>query len=157
MKNKDIPKEAKRCIAGFLDKNPQRKKQTCFCLCLGACLNLNALGRLGVKGAGFAEIASHPFYSELYGGIDFELLLQKKVDPPFAPKVAVNLIDNFDKAFTQQAPRISHDGDAPHQKKKKRERRIDTDDAMFDEEEEEDVFADFNFTRQPLDDEFFSP
>lgn len=108
---------------------------------------------MGVKGNGFEEIRSHPFYSQLFGGINFDDLLGKKIDPPFKPKLAMNLTQNFDDAFTQQPAKISEDEMATDEKDKNRKKRLATEE--FDEEEE-DAFADFNFTRQPMEEEFYS-
>ncbi|KAI0073494.1 AGC/Akt protein kinase [Panus rudis PR-1116 ss-1] len=56
--------------------------------------------RLGVNGAD--EIKSHPFFSK---NIDFEKLLQKKIQPPFKPSVASPVdVSNFDTVFTTEAP-----------------------------------------------------
>jgi len=56
--------------------------------------------RLGVNGA--EEIKKHAFFSK---HIDFDMLLAKKIQPPFKPSVA-SAIDtsNFDQVFTSEEP-----------------------------------------------------
>ncbi|KIY44759.1 Pkinase-domain-containing protein [Fistulina hepatica ATCC 64428] len=62
-------------------------------------LNRNAAARLGVNGA--EEIKKHPFF---HNHIDFDLLLQKKIRPPFKPSVASPVdVSNFDTVFTAEA------------------------------------------------------
>jgi serum/glucocorticoid-regulated kinase 2 len=54
--------------------------------------------RLGAKN-GFAEIKEHPFFS----GFDFEALLEKKLPPPYKPKLKDTLdVGNFDEEFTSE-------------------------------------------------------
>lgn len=56
--------------------------------------------RLGVNGAD--EIKKHPFFAK---NIDFEKLVQKKIQPPFKPSVASPVdVSNFDTVFTTEAP-----------------------------------------------------
>ncbi len=57
-----IGPEARSVLTGLLDRDPAR--------------------RLGAGGA--EEIKRHPFYHK---HIDFKKLLQKKIQPPFKPKV----------------------------------------------------------------------
>ena len=54
--------------------------------------------RLGAKN-GFAEIKVHPFFA----GFDFDALLDKKLEPPFIPKLSSKLdVGNFDEEFTSE-------------------------------------------------------
>jgi serum/glucocorticoid-regulated kinase 2 len=55
--------------------------------------------RLGVNGADV--IKRHPFFEK----IDWTLLLQKKIQPPFKPSVSSPVdVSNFDTVFTAEAP-----------------------------------------------------
>ncbi|KAJ7644191.1 kinase-like domain-containing protein [Roridomyces roridus] len=55
--------------------------------------------RLGVNGA--AEIKKHPFFANM----DFKLLAQKKIQPPFKPNVTSPVdVSNFDTVFTVEPP-----------------------------------------------------
>jgi len=55
--------------------------------------------RLGTKGV--AEVKAHPWFKV----IDWELLVQKKVKPPFKPNVSSDYdVDNFDEEFTKEEP-----------------------------------------------------
>ncbi|ORZ19912.1 kinase-like domain-containing protein [Absidia repens] len=76
----DISDDAKSLLHGLLTKDPER--------------------RLGNNGS--ADIKNHPFFSK---HIDWDLLIQKKVQPPFKPNVE-NAYDttNFDDEFTSEAP-----------------------------------------------------
>uniref|UniRef100_A0A5K3F6C2 Protein kinase domain-containing protein n=1 Tax=Mesocestoides corti TaxID=53468 RepID=A0A5K3F6C2_MESCO len=71
-------------IRKFLQKNPTR--------------------RLGAVPAGVAEVKAQPFFS----GINFDLLLAQKLQPPFAPTL-VNMEDvsNFDKRHTSEKARFT--------------------------------------------------
>lgn len=104
-----IEEEAKDIITSFLERNPEN--------------------RLGIRGNGFPDVQEHPFFN----GIDWEQLFQKKIEPPFKPKIT-NAINNFDPEFTDQSARISE-----HEKKESEPELEDAD--------EEDVFEDFNFSR----------
>lgn len=47
----------------------------------------------------FDEIKAHPWF----GGTDWDLLAQKKVNPPFKPKIRKNNdTSNFDALFTKE-------------------------------------------------------
>lgn len=62
-------------------------------------LNRDPSKRLGVKGAG--DIKKHPFF---HNHIDFKLLKQKKIQPPFKPSVTSPVdVSNFDTVFTTEA------------------------------------------------------
>lgn len=55
---------------------------------------------------GAAEIKSHPFFRE---HIDWTLLLQKKIKPPFKPRVTSPVdVSNFDTEFTAEPPMDSY-------------------------------------------------
>ncbi|KAJ3516692.1 hypothetical protein NLJ89_g960 [Agrocybe chaxingu] len=70
------------------------------CSILTSLLNRDPSRRLGVKGAD--EIKRHPFFHK---HIDFKLLAQKKIQPPFKPSVASPVdVSNFDMVFTEEAP-----------------------------------------------------
>lgn len=59
-------------------------------------LNRDKSQRLGCKND-VNDILSHPWFKN----IDINLLKQKKIPPPFVPKIADDAwIDNFDKDFT---------------------------------------------------------
>ncbi|KAI8074668.1 kinase-like domain-containing protein [Gongronella butleri] len=75
----DISENAKSLLRGLLTRDPEQ--------------------RLGSNGS--SEIKSHPFFAS----IDWQLLMQKKVQPPFKPSVE-NAFDttNFDEEFTSEAP-----------------------------------------------------
>ncbi|KAH8825338.1 AGC/Akt protein kinase [Flagelloscypha sp. PMI_526] len=63
-------------------------------------LNRDPYKRLGVKGAG--DIRKHPFFNN---HLDFKLLKQKKIQPPFKPSVSSPVdVSNFDTVFTTEAP-----------------------------------------------------
>ena len=63
-------------------------------------LNRDPSQRLGVNGA--EEIKRHPFFVQ---HIDFERLLQKKIQPPFKPSVSSPVdVSNFDTVFTAEEP-----------------------------------------------------
>ena len=63
-------------------------------------LNRDPSQRLGVNGA--EEIRRHPFFAQ---HIDFERLLQKKIQPPFKPSVNSPVdVSNFDTVFTAEEP-----------------------------------------------------
>lgn len=63
-------------------------------------LNRDPSQRLGVNGA--EEIKRHPFFAQ---HIDFEKLLQKKIQPPFKPSVSGPVdVSNFDTVFTAEEP-----------------------------------------------------
>lgn len=51
--------------------------------------------RLGAKGS--SEVISHPWFSD----IDFDLLLNKQIEPPFIPKIEDNILvdEEFSKPF----------------------------------------------------------
>ncbi|CAO3596779.1 unnamed protein product [Absidia cylindrospora] len=76
----DISDDAKSLLHGLLTRDPEK--------------------RLGNNGS--ADIKNHPFFSK---HIDWDLLIQKKVQPPFKPNVE-NAYDttNFDDEFTSEAP-----------------------------------------------------
>ncbi|EGR30805.1 protein kinase domain protein [Ichthyophthirius multifiliis] len=64
------------------------------------CLNRDRRQRLGAKND-VQEIMTHPWFKE----IDWNLLLQKKIQPPFVPNVSdEGWLNNFDKDFTQMNP-----------------------------------------------------
>ena len=76
----EISPQARSILTKLLDRDPTR--------------------RLGVNGAD--EIKSHPFFSQ---NIDFDKLLQKKIQPPFKPSVASPVdVSNFDTVFTAEPP-----------------------------------------------------
>ena len=63
-------------------------------------LNRDPSQRLGVNGA--EEIKRHPFFAQ---HIDFERLIQKKIQPPFKPSVNSPVdVSNFDTVFTAEEP-----------------------------------------------------
>ncbi|KAI8342387.1 kinase-like domain-containing protein [Chlamydoabsidia padenii] len=80
----DISDDAQSLLRGLLTRDPEE--------------------RLGNNGS--ADIKSHPFFAK---HIDWDLLLQKKVQPPFKPSVE-NAYDttNFDEEFTNEAPLESY-------------------------------------------------
>jgi len=48
---------------------------------------------------GINDIKSHPFFLN----IDFDLVLRKKITPPFIPEISGNLdVKNFDVTFTDE-------------------------------------------------------
>ena len=58
--------------------------------------------RLGSGPQGAAEIKNHPFFTN---HIDWQLLLAKKVQPPFKPDVSSAFdTSNFDPEFTSETP-----------------------------------------------------
>ncbi|SCV73827.1 BQ2448_6257 [Microbotryum intermedium] len=76
----DVSPDAKSLIQGLLTRDPAQ--------------------RLGSNGA--EEIKRHPFFSK---HIDFDLLMAKKIQPPFKPSVASAAdTSNFDTEFTSEAP-----------------------------------------------------
>lgn len=63
-------------------------------------LNRDPSQRLGVRGAD--DIKRHPFFTN---HIDFALLAQKRIRPPFKPSVVSPVdVSNFDTVFTEEAP-----------------------------------------------------
>jgi serum/glucocorticoid-regulated kinase 2 len=75
-----IGSDARSILTGLLSRDPSK--------------------RLGVNGA--EEIKKHPFFHK---HIDFKLLWQKKIQPPFKPKVASAVdVSNFDTVFTSEEP-----------------------------------------------------
>ncbi|TFK74864.1 Pkinase-domain-containing protein [Pluteus cervinus] len=75
----EIGAEARSILTGLLTRDPTR--------------------RLGVNGA--EEIKKHPFFHK---HIDFKLLSEKKIQPPFKPSVASPVdVSNFDTIFTTEA------------------------------------------------------
>ena len=63
-------------------------------------LNRDPAQRFGVNGA--EEIKRHSFFAQ---HIDFERLLQKKIQPPFKPSVSSPVdVSNFDTVFTAEEP-----------------------------------------------------
>ncbi|KAJ1676006.1 Serine/threonine-protein kinase [Spiromyces aspiralis] len=79
----DMGTRARALLRGLLDRNP--------------------VTRLGNNGA--AEIKQQPFFAE----IDWDLLLNKKYEPPFQPNIS-SAIDtsNFDEEFTSEMPQDSY-------------------------------------------------
>ena len=76
----DIGAEAMSILKGLLTRDPTK--------------------RLGVNGA--QEIKEHPFFKN---HIDFKLLAQKRIHPPFKPSVASPVdVSNFDTVFTTEDP-----------------------------------------------------
>lgn len=76
----EIDTEARSILTGLLTRDPA--------------------SRLGVNGA--EEIKKHPFFNN---HIDFKLLAQKKIHPPFKPSVDSPVdVSNFDTVFTTEAP-----------------------------------------------------
>ncbi|RPD54640.1 AGC/Akt protein kinase [Lentinus tigrinus ALCF2SS1-7] len=76
----DIGAEARSILTGLLTRDPTQ--------------------RLGVNGA--EEIRTHPFFAN---HIDFQKLIQKKIQPPFKPSVSSPVdVSNFDTVFTTEAP-----------------------------------------------------
>ncbi|KIJ12735.1 hypothetical protein PAXINDRAFT_171043 [Paxillus involutus ATCC 200175] len=74
----DISPEAKSVMTGLLQRDPSR--------------------RLGANGG--EEIKKHPFFAKY---VDWNLLLQKKIQPPFKPSVESVLdVANFDPDFTNE-------------------------------------------------------
>lgn len=75
----EIGSQARNILTGLLTRDPTQ--------------------RLGVNGAD--EIRRHPFFEKL----DFKLLLEKKIQPPFKPSVSRPVdVSNFDTVFTAEAP-----------------------------------------------------
>ncbi|KAJ7579702.1 kinase-like domain-containing protein [Mycena floridula] len=67
---------------------------------LTALLTRDPAHRLGVNGA--EEIKRHPFFEK---HIDFKMLAQKKIHPPYKPSVASPVdVSNFDTVFTAEEP-----------------------------------------------------
>jgi len=63
-------------------------------------LDRNQNTRFGAK-LGFNEIKSHPFFK----GVDFDLLINKKLPAPFIPIIQSKFdVQNFDKEFTEENP-----------------------------------------------------
>lgn len=63
-------------------------------------LRVDPSERLGFGDADAAEIKSHPFFSE----INWDSILEKKVEPKFIPNIKDNLdLEYFDKAFTEES------------------------------------------------------
>ncbi|KAH8104692.1 AGC/Akt protein kinase [Cristinia sonorae] len=76
----DISPAAQSILTGLLTRDPSK--------------------RLGVNGAD--EIKKHPFFAK---NLDFDLLLKKKIQPPFKPSVSSPVdVSNFDTVFTTEAP-----------------------------------------------------
>ncbi|KAL0961415.1 hypothetical protein HGRIS_006364 [Hohenbuehelia grisea] len=76
----EIEPDARSILTGLLTRDPTR--------------------RLGVNGA--EEIRRHPFFAN---HIDFKLLLEKKIQPPFKPSVTSPVdVSNFDTLFTTEEP-----------------------------------------------------
>ncbi|KAJ2936111.1 hypothetical protein H1R20_g983, partial [Candolleomyces eurysporus] len=74
----DISSEAKSVMVGLLQRDPTR--------------------RLGANGG--EEIKRHPFFAKY---IDWNLLMSKKIQPPFKPSVESVLdVANFDSDFTNE-------------------------------------------------------
>lgn len=64
----------------------------------------NPTKRLGFNGAN--EIKEHPFFKS----IDFNLIIQKKIDPPFLPRLkSLSDVKYFDQNFTNMQPVDSYD------------------------------------------------
>lgn len=79
----EISPDARSLLTGLLTRDPQQ--------------------RLGVTGA--ESIRTHPFFAK---HIDFGLLMQKKIQPPFKPSVeSAADTSNFDAEFTSEAPQDS--------------------------------------------------
>ncbi|KAF7298980.1 Non-specific serine/threonine protein kinase [Mycena indigotica] len=75
----EIGPEARSILTQLLDRDPTQ--------------------RLGVNGA--SEIKKHPFFASM----DFKLLSQKKLQPPFKPNVTSPVdVSNFDTVFTVEPP-----------------------------------------------------
>ncbi|TFK24092.1 AGC/Akt protein kinase [Coprinopsis marcescibilis] len=74
----DIPQEARSVMTGLLQRNPAH--------------------RLGANGG--EEIKRHPFFAKY---VDWNLLMAKKIQPPFKPSVESVLdVANFDPDFTNE-------------------------------------------------------
>ena len=57
--------------------------------------------RIGCRAGGVKEVKEHPWFA----GIDWELLLQKKIPPPFVPRTTgVSDTGNVDEEFTSELP-----------------------------------------------------
>jgi len=62
-------------------------------------LTKNPDKRLGFNGA--QEVKSHKWFKD----IDWNALMQKKITPPFKPKITGDYdVDNFDEEFTSEDP-----------------------------------------------------
>ncbi|ESO87648.1 hypothetical protein LOTGIDRAFT_127378 [Lottia gigantea] len=82
-----LSKEAVSILKGFMTKNPSKR-----------------LGCVKVQGLEKA-ICLHPFFQDK---IDWELLEQRKVKPPFKPKIKSKTdANNFDKDFTSEEPTLT--------------------------------------------------
>ncbi|KAK3591279.1 hypothetical protein CHS0354_004327 [Potamilus streckersoni] len=82
-----LSKEAVSILKGFMTKNPAKR-----------------LGCVKAHGAEKA-ILNHPFFHEK---IDWEALEQKRVKPPFKPKIKSKTdTSNFDKDFTAEEPSLT--------------------------------------------------
>ncbi|XP_065829410.1 serine/threonine-protein kinase N2-like [Oscarella lobularis] len=89
-------------------------------------LRRNPEKRLGASEADAEEVRKQPFFRNL----NFDLLLERKVKPPFKPTIkSIRDVSNFDDEFTSEVPRLS-----PPQ-----EPRILT-------EDEQELFASFDYT-----------
>lgn len=100
---REMPHEAMDIVKALLIKNPEE--------------------RLGISGNGIRDLKAHPFVAVT----KWKQLLQKKLKPPFKPKVKV-IMDNFDTKFTDEEVRFSES-----------EGHID--------EHDEDIFHQFNYSR----------
>eukprot|EP00914_Ancora_sagittata_P012479 GHVO01024002.1.p1 GENE.GHVO01024002.1~~GHVO01024002.1.p1 ORF type:complete len:482 (-),score=75.56 GHVO01024002.1:376-1821(-) len=84
---KTLSEDAKRLLAGLLDKNPKKR--------LGG-------GELDAK-----EIMSHSFFMK----IDWQLLIDRKVSPPFQPQVTSETDTRyFDEQFTKEPVELTPPG-----------------------------------------------
>eukprot|EP00042_Codosiga_hollandica_P046918 m.501579 g.501579 ORF g.501579 m.501579 type:complete len:458 (+) comp57332_c0_seq1:242-1615(+) len=76
--------KAKDCLSQLLEKDPKR--------------------RLGGSERDGKDVTEHPFFST----IDFKLLYDRKITPPFIPKVASDLdVSNFDPTFTGEEVQLT--------------------------------------------------
>jgi serum/glucocorticoid-regulated kinase 2 len=74
------------------------------CSILTGLINRDPTQRLGRQGA--EAIKAHPFFKKY---IDFDALVQKKIQPPFKPRVTSPVdVSNFDAEFTAETPMDSY-------------------------------------------------
>ena len=70
---------------------------------LRALFKRNPANRLGSGANGINDLKNHPFFAS----IDWELLLKKKLTPPFQPTVVADDAFHFDTEYTSRTPKDS--------------------------------------------------
>lgn len=81
---RSISVKAQSVLKRFLDKNPETR--------LGCSPN-----------SGFTDIKEHPFFRQ----IDWESLKEKKVLPPYVPKIKNDPLEHFDPGFTTEPVKLT--------------------------------------------------